>query len=89
MVKREAYLFTDNIILNIAEVNDIIADMIEDWIAYEKGPLVIPPVVKGSFKGYVDINGWPVGTFVAEDDRVFIAKPEVVNEVDSRMVSVV
>lgn len=83
-------MFGDSVELDIAVIYDLIDDFMEDFLTYEKEKsCVIPPIVKGEFYGYIDGPSlYPVGRFVCDDGRVFVAEVGRTYEVPSRLIEV-
>ena len=83
MIKCEAFLYEDCVVLGIEHLQELIDSLIDDWhrLGVGKGPLVIPQVVRGEFKGSVDSNGWPIGFLYTEDGRVIVAGVEFTLEI--------
>jgi hypothetical protein len=71
-----AYMIDGMIILEPGELCCIINDLLTD-----RSELTMPTIIRGSFDGYVDANGWPCGVFTAADGRYYHAVGEQTIEV--------
>lgn len=76
-MKKYAYYFDGFVSISINEVQEVVADFIQDWAKRGKGPIKLPVITKGTFEGYINENGFPIGIFTEEiTGRVFACRED-------------
>lgn len=74
MIKTEAFILDEaTVVLNITDVDYILADICKDWVRHGyRGTLRLPTVKKGIFEGYIDeMTKAPIGRFTSDRGAVY------------------